>query len=318
MANLVIVAIPEQDDYVWKISSEKVPHLTILFLGEATENPHVSRISEFLEHAASTVLNRFWLDVDRRGTLGEDEADVLFFDGWDLPELKHFRSQLLQNDDIRKAYESTKQFPEWQPHLTLGYPDTPAKKIPNRDEKIYSVNFDRVALWFGDYQGPEFVLKKHKYADPEYPMDLSMSDVKKFPSVDEVLSHYGVKGMRWGMRRSAPTAKVTVTQKGKKLRSAGGEGRKASSDAVRAQTIKQVKKKSGIKALSDDELRSYSNRLQLEQQVKRLEFESKPAAKKFVSKLLGQQGSIAANQVATQATTKAVKKSLAKTALAAA
>lgn len=35
MANWAIVAIPEERDPVWKYSSEKVPHMTLLFLGEA-------------------------------------------------------------------------------------------------------------------------------------------------------------------------------------------------------------------------------------------------------------------------------------------
>ena len=32
-SNLVIVAIPDENDRVWKISSEKVPHLTVLVPG---------------------------------------------------------------------------------------------------------------------------------------------------------------------------------------------------------------------------------------------------------------------------------------------
>jgi len=131
--------------------------------------------------------------------------------------------------------------------------------------------------------------------------------------VEEVL-HFGVKGMRWGVR----TSRVSVSQKGKKLKSSGGHDRKPSQDAVKAKTIGQIKKKSGTHALTNQELEAYSKRLQLESNVKRLEFESKPAAKRFVSKLLMQQGSNAANQVAGQATSKAVKRTLAKTALAAA
>ncbi len=78
MNNLVIVAIPAEDDYVHKISSEKVPHCTLLFLGEAI-NPNLLRIAQFLQHAVTiTELGPFGLDVDYRGVLGEDKADVLF------------------------------------------------------------------------------------------------------------------------------------------------------------------------------------------------------------------------------------------------
>ncbi len=76
MSNLVVVAIPEEDDYVHQISSEKVPHCTLLFLGEAV-NPNVLRIAEFLQHAVDTMeIGPFGLDVDYRGTLGEISAEL--------------------------------------------------------------------------------------------------------------------------------------------------------------------------------------------------------------------------------------------------
>jgi 2'-5' RNA ligase len=93
--SLVIVAIPRKDDPIWKISSEKVPHMTILFLGDG-DNPKRGQIAQFLEHAAKTSMTRFSLDVDRRGEIGEDQADVLFFkDRWDIPRVRDFRAQLL-------------------------------------------------------------------------------------------------------------------------------------------------------------------------------------------------------------------------------
>src|SRR5436190_14755782 len=80
VSNLVIVAIPAEDDYVWKISSEKVPHMTILFLGDdATKVKNFAQIANFVEHATEQTLYRQGLEVDHRGTLGADQADVLFF-----------------------------------------------------------------------------------------------------------------------------------------------------------------------------------------------------------------------------------------------
>lgn len=204
MSSLVIVAIPAKDDYVWKISSEKVPHLTILFLGEATENPNVIKIQEFVEHAASTMLNPFWLDVSDRGVLGDDEADVLFFqDDWGLPRVRSFRAALLKDPNIKKAYDSAEQFPEWNPHLTLGYPKAPAKEDPRDYPGIHSVRFDRIALWYGDSEGPEFKLKHPKYYDDLAVMAMSDSGQE---AVESILSHYGVKGMKWGVRRAEKKA----------------------------------------------------------------------------------------------------------------
>lgn len=317
MSSLVIVAIPEKDDYVWKISSEKVPHLSILYLGEATENPKVTKIVEFLEHAAKTVLAPFWLDVSERDTLGKDEADVVFFEGsWDLPVLKEFRSALLKDNNIRMAYDSAEQYPEWQPHLTLGYPDTPAKP-DNRDYPgIHSVRFDRIALWYGDFEGPEFKLKP-KYLD--YPLEVAMSSMDDAgrSAVSDILSHHGVKGMRWGVRRKnvGTAQEVVVTDKGRKLKAKGGKGHEAAPEAVKAATLNQQAKKSGVKSLSNEELQTLATRMNLEQQVTRLN-NSQPGnpGRKFVKKLLGDVAKQQATRIANDQAAKQVDKMMANKA----
>jgi 2'-5' RNA ligase len=207
MSNLVIVAIPDENDRVWKVSSEKVPHLTLLFLGDADKVDNADQITQFVEHAANTTLNRFYLPVDRRGELGEDKADVLFFKKgrYDYKAVRDFRMQLLKNDNIRTAYDSTEQFEgPWNPHLTLGYPTAPAKpQDGDQDYPFYDVQFTKIAVWFGDYEGPEFLLK-----DPwdewetmdAAPIDVAMSDTVE-RGADYILEHYGVKGMQWGVRK---------------------------------------------------------------------------------------------------------------------
>jgi 2'-5' RNA ligase len=206
-SNLVIVAIPDPDDRVWKISSEKVPHLTLLFLGDAGQVSNLDQIMLFVEHAASTSLKRFYLPVDHRGELGEDKADVLFFkkSRYDFAAVRDFRSLLLKDTNIKSAYDSTQQFEApkttgqagqpWIPHLTLGYPSSPAKPVPDGEiTNFFDVNFDRIAVWTGDFEGPEFRLKDY-WDDwdemPAVPMDVAMSDIQ----------HYGVKGMKWGIRK---------------------------------------------------------------------------------------------------------------------
>lgn len=176
MSSLVIVAIPSEDDYVNKISSEKVPHLTLLFLGDdVTKVKNLDKIIGFVEHAANTSLRRFGLEVDRRGVLGPEEADVLFFSTsiWSgLEEIKKYRAYLLQEPNIRTAYDSATQFSEWQPHLTLGYPATPAKPDERDYPGITYVNFDRIAVWYGDYEGVEFPLKSYNWD-----MNIAMSSL---------------------------------------------------------------------------------------------------------------------------------------------
>ena len=198
--SLVVVAIPAKDDHVWKVSSEKVPHLTLLYLGKQELGLEAALMAGFIEHAALTSLNRFGLSVDRRGELGEDRADVLFFEDYFAKELKRFRAYLMANDTINKFYHSVDQYPTWTPHLTLGYPESPAKP-DDRDFGIDYVRFDRIALWTGDYEGFEIPLKD-EYADSE----MSMSD-----RVEEFLAHFGVKGMKWGVRKDGSRGAIRRT-----------------------------------------------------------------------------------------------------------
>lgn len=204
MSNLVIVAIPAEGDLVHKISSEKVPHLTLMYLGETSEDKNVTRMAEFVQHALSIHGHGpFSLKVDHRGELGDEKADVLFFEsGWDAKWIKSLRGQLLQQADIRAAYRSEEQFPEWVPHLTLGYSGAPAKKLDD-DRKIYAVRFDRIAVWDGNYEGPEFRLKWEENQLTE--THGSIWDAPGAAHTAELggdfLEHYGVKGMRWGVRK---------------------------------------------------------------------------------------------------------------------
>lgn len=132
--------------------------------------------------------------------------------------------------------------------------------------------------------------------------------------VDEVLAHHGVKGMRWGVRRERSSA-VSVTQKGKKLKTKGGEGRKASADAVKVAQLRQVRKKSGTAALSNEDLQAYTRRLNLEQQVRTLEV-NRPGVKNWIKRTLTNQGNQSVNQAGSEARQKAVKSALVKVAAA--
>ena len=109
--------------------------------------------------------------------------------------------------------------------------------------------------------------------------------------IEDILSHTGVKGMRWGVRRKATVGarEVIVSDKriGKGIKTTGGKGHPAHSDAISARTSGQIAKKSGHKALSNQQLQMYNNRLNLEQQAKRLTFQDQNAGKRFVMTLMG-------------------------------
>lgn len=90
-------------------------------------------------------------------------------------------------------------------------------------------------------------------------------------SLDDVLAHYGVKGMHWGVRkaRNAPP------------------GPAQSSDSKRTDEFAARAKAGGHKALDTKELQELVNRMNLEQQYNRLRPPTKKeAAVKFVADTL--------------------------------
>jgi 2'-5' RNA ligase len=191
---VTIVALPTQEDPVNKYSSEKKAHLTLLYLGEVSPES-AAKIIAFVEHA-STMMRPFGLSVDYRGELGADQADVLFFEKNWTDRIAAFRANLLANNVISLAYNSVEQYPEWTPHLTMGYPESPAKEDDREYPGFNWIQFDRIAVWVGDFDGPEFRLRDDRA------MEVAMSDTQMIEAGAEFLEHFGVKGMHWGVRKS--------------------------------------------------------------------------------------------------------------------
>lgn len=89
--------------------------------------------------------------------------------------------------------------------------------------------------------------------------------------IEKVLAHFGVKGMKWGVRRNRRPVAVTATTKpGGKIKVGGGKNQRASKDAVSAAKLQQRAKKSKASSLSNNELQALIRRMQLEKQYKDL------------------------------------------------
>lgn len=94
------------------------------------------------------------------------------------------------------------------------------------------------------------------------------------------LRHYGVLGMRWGVRR---TPAQLARARGKLTRSTSDSDKNTSSDSS---TNKPAKK--SISSMTDSELQAAVNRLNLEKRYKELNPEKVSAGKKFVDTMVKQ------------------------------
>lgn len=92
-------------------------------------------------------------------------------------------------------------------------------------------------------------------------------------TLDATLAHYGVRGMKWGRRKNrGPSVEVpsgpelvTIKQNRKgNLETTGGRGFNPSVDALSAVALRQKAYASGTHSLSNQELQSLVNRMNLE------------------------------------------------------
>jgi hypothetical protein len=158
----VIVALPAEDDPISAASSEADgAHATLLFFGDTSalnRDELATALERFVTGGEVGIITE---QVNGRATLGKDAADVVLFDA---ANLVFIRSGLLEDPVIAEANASVEQFPTWLPHVTLGYPETPAAGEFSGE----AINFDRLALWFGEDRTAIYPLGE---AMPEKPND---------------------------------------------------------------------------------------------------------------------------------------------------
>lgn len=137
----------------------------------------------------------------------------------------------------------------------------------------------------------------------------NVGHVTEVLTVGGVLKHYGVKGMKWGVTRADKDGSVTVKREKKALRGAkevtvsqrkagtrvtskGGQRHTATNDAIKAEAARRKAKSSTTDSLSNAELKSSIERMNLEQQFNKLAKKNarKNRGERFIDYLIGVDG----------------------------
>lgn len=142
-----IFLIPTESDPIMAASSEEPAHLTTIWMGAKDDlSVDLEELEQAVRLYAQDLDGPVVVPVASRGTLGDEGADVVFLERTDA--LVALRDGFLVNEPIKTAHAEAEQFPEWTPHVTLGYPEAPAAGEYDGD----AVTFDRVGLWIGPEQ----------------------------------------------------------------------------------------------------------------------------------------------------------------------
>ena len=146
----VIVALPAPGEDVYDFGPEQ-KHATLLYFGEIDDFT-AGWLNAQIMKVVSDGLSPFTEPVLGMTTLGEDDppATVLKMGPGTLESV---RNRLLEADEVREAWESIDQYPNFTPHVTLGYGEELSDD--DRDDAPYvvkEITFDRLALWHKDQQ----------------------------------------------------------------------------------------------------------------------------------------------------------------------
>lgn len=222
MANTTaaIMALPAPLENIRLVGDED-KHATLLFFGETNSLPDGSKdvLIESVKMACS-MLFPFSERVRDISRLGNDVPPALVAMLSD-ENLTPVRNLFLMNPDVKGYLTNAQQWPSFTSHVTLGHPDyTEEAILRTLASQLFRVRFDRLAVWWND-ERIECPLNQIVEGD-----SMAMSD-----AVDNFMEHHGVKGQKWGVRRSdtlgvsplAAKGRVVVTRPSKSGEASGAK-----------------------------------------------------------------------------------------------
>lgn len=195
------------------------------------------------------------------------------------------------------------------------------------------------AKYVRDANGERIVIEdadvKHEMSEPDLVLLLTLNELGFVVKINEAemahkdesdafIAHFGVKGMKWGVRRpqrdlSPQPATASWKPGDRKIKTSGGKYQPPSMDAINASVAKQKAAKSGTKSLSNEELQALVTRMNLEQQYNKLVTPDRVArGKKDIDDIMFSNGKKQVNRIVDQYATRQVGKFLAKGATTAA
>lgn len=174
----VVVLRPRVEDPVVAMASGVHPHCTLLYLGDGTFD--IEPLKLLVEELATSIGHPMTDKVSGRAVLGPDKADVLLLDASGSSEV---RSALMANPGVVELLGMQEQFPAWIPHLTIGYPASPAEEV----DIPVDVTYDLLSIWRGneiyDYPLGETMPEKDVIhaEDPEFSQEMADALIASVP-----------------------------------------------------------------------------------------------------------------------------------------
>lgn len=121
-------------------------------------------------------------------------------------------------------------------------------------------------------------------------------------NLDKFLEHYGVKGMRWGVRKDRESLSSRVSRARRER-----QKKETAKRSPERRAVDKIRKKGKAKYMTDAELKTAINRLNLETQYNRLSLEVYSPGKKFAKDFLTRSGNKSADAVVQQYAIKKIR-----------